>query len=101
MDYQSWVDSKFALFCSVYSRDTDYARYSRLLVGQNRHEVYLMFAKPDKEYQAYLDSSHNAKKDRGFLSIQACGPWSLTKKEDLDELCEILLAIIIRASEAV
>ncbi|GAM36702.1 hypothetical protein TCE0_018r05999 [Talaromyces pinophilus] len=72
----------------------------RLLVGQNRHEIYLMFAKPDEKYQAYLETSENAKKDQGFLSIQAYGPWWLTKKEDLDELCEILLAIIIRASEA-
>jgi hypothetical protein len=59
-----------------------------------------MFAKPDEKYQAYLETSENAKKDQGFLSIQAYGPWWLTKKEDLDELCEILLAIIIRASEA-
>lgn len=94
------MDSEFSLFCSVSLRYTNYARCSRLLLGQNRHEIYLMFAKPDEKYQAYLNSSENVKRDQGFLSIQACGPWWLTEKEDLDELCEILLAIMLQASEA-
>lgn len=60
-----------------------------------------MFANPDGSYQAYLDSAENVKMNEGFLSIQACGPWWLDVKEHLDDLCEILLVILIRASEVV
>lgn len=86
----------------------------RLLVSQNRHEVYLNIAEYDKGYLDYLRNEHaeaDAKgkakvdaKDKAeinadsFMKIHSFGPWDMYTASHVNNLAHILLAYTIKVS---
>jgi hypothetical protein len=64
--------------------------------------VFLAFSKPSDGYRKYLDPERAiiAKKNNGFLGIQVRGPRDLTNAAAIDDVCEILLALMLLAKGA-
>lgn len=58
----------------------------------------MTFGKDDGDYREYLK---NGKMSRfAFLLMQQYGPWNLTKKEDVREFCQAVVALTLVANDA-
>ncbi|KAI9925212.1 hypothetical protein MW887_006132 [Aspergillus wentii] len=84
---------------------------SRLLVSQNRNEIFLTFASYSPEYVKYLmmkDHSkgpgllkyfkQNRSKDPGFLTMQEYGPWDIYNHVHMRHLSKVLMAFNLEAT---
>lgn len=72
---------------------------NRVLVSQDRHEIYLTFAEYNANYVKYLNSTMGGNERREFLTLHAFGPWKITRVSDMQSLGSILLAIAMRAED--
>ncbi|KAH8805362.1 hypothetical protein F5884DRAFT_859971 [Xylogone sp. PMI_703] len=69
-----------------------------VLVAQDRHEVYLLFPRWNKAYLDYLRGVPDpVNQDLSFVTVRELGPWRVADRDELEELAQILLAIILRA----
>ncbi|PWY87803.1 hypothetical protein BO94DRAFT_574909 [Aspergillus sclerotioniger CBS 115572] len=71
----------------------------RILISQDRHEIYLTFAEYDANYIRYLNNTLGKDEKPGFLTLHVFGPWDTTRAGDVKQLGSILLAIALRAQE--
>jgi hypothetical protein len=69
----------------------------RVLISQDRHEIYLTFAEYDSNYVKYLCKTLRKNENPGFLTLHTFGPWETTRVSDMKKLGSILLAIALRA----
>ncbi|PIG80682.1 hypothetical protein AARAC_007784 [Aspergillus arachidicola] len=69
----------------------------RVLVSQDRHEVYLTFAEYSENYVKYLNNTLGKDESPGFLTLHGFGPWDTDRAGDMKDLGWILLAIALRA----
>ena len=73
--------------------------FSRTLLSQNRHEMFITIANPEEDYCRYIlqngPLTHNA-----FLCMQAYGPWDLTVKEDVRHVAKLIVALTLAAHAA-
>ncbi|KAB8257905.1 hypothetical protein BDV32DRAFT_151882 [Aspergillus pseudonomiae] len=70
---------------------------SRVLVSQDRHEIYLTFAEYGANYVKYLNNTLGQEESPDFLTLHEFGPWDTCKAGDMKDLGRILLAIALRA----
>ncbi|OGM39915.1 hypothetical protein ABOM_011311 [Aspergillus bombycis] len=70
---------------------------SRILVSQDRHEIYLTFAEYGENYVRYLNNTQGNDEAPGFLTMHGFGPWDTGRVGDMEDLGRILLAIALRA----
>ncbi|KAI9367111.1 hypothetical protein BJX61DRAFT_538326 [Aspergillus egyptiacus] len=76
-------------------------RYRRIHIAQDKHEIFLIFAEFDPEYVEYLDGKtdpHSGDK-KSFMTLHEVGPFSTTKRSDMNELGKIILALFLRAQD--
>lgn len=67
----------------------------RLLISQDRHEIYLTFAEFDATYVDYI--SHRKTKTReAFLEMRPYGPFSIGDKTRMKVLGELVLAFALQ-----
>lgn len=66
-------------------------------MSQNGGQIYLAFAELVNDYLGYLKTGNVDVKSAPFLKVQAFGPWSVTDKEEMQELCVIIAAITLLA----
>ncbi|OOF90468.1 hypothetical protein ASPCADRAFT_179013 [Aspergillus carbonarius ITEM 5010] len=71
----------------------------RILISQDRHEIYVTFAEYDATYIRYLNNTLGKDERSGFLTLHVFGPWDTTRARDMKELGNILLAVALRAEE--
>ncbi|KAK2811373.1 hypothetical protein FQN50_002251 [Emmonsiellopsis sp. PD_5] len=70
----------------------------RILISQDRHEIYLTFAEYSADYVKYLNGTLGPNESPGFLMMYEFGPWDNTERvKDMKHLSSILLAIVLRA----
>lgn len=70
---------------------------SRLLISQDRHEIYLSFAEYQEEYVKYLTNTQRRKATPAFLTMHQYGPWDTQNAFHMRDIGKILLAIALRA----
>ncbi|EJT71723.1 hypothetical protein GGTG_10977 [Gaeumannomyces tritici R3-111a-1] len=64
----------------------------RLLIAQDRHEVFLTIATFDKAYVEYIRNEPNRNRSaRTFLCLKQCGPFTITKCQDMKVLSYLVL----------
>lgn len=108
-----WKDSKSHVPLRSTTR-TD--NYSRLVVSQNAGEIYLAFADTSRlpdvletdglhqiseeelDYLDYLKDGTVDPRSAPFLNVQAYGPWRVENRQDMEQICVIIAAIILVAS---
>lgn len=64
--------------------------YRRLLLSQDRHEIYLTIAEYDSNYIDYLRG--NQRGLLSFLAMNEFGPWDCFDHLHIESLAEILVA---------
>ncbi|PWY86572.1 hypothetical protein BO94DRAFT_624752 [Aspergillus sclerotioniger CBS 115572] len=69
----------------------------RVLVSQDRHEIFLTFADYGFDYVKYLNNTLGPDEKPGFLTMHQFGPWDTTRGGDMKQLGSILLALALRA----
>lgn len=72
----------------------------RLLVSQDRHEIYLTFAEFDRSYVDYLagqDNGKNAKGSPSLMKMKTYGPYEITRHTHMKVLGEFLLGWTIQS----
>ncbi|KAH7325713.1 hypothetical protein B0I35DRAFT_474458 [Stachybotrys elegans] len=67
--------------------------HRRLMVSQDRHEVYLTVASFDDDYISYI---RGHKMTNSFLKMQEYGPFDVCNKDHMRYLGRILLAVSIQ-----
>ncbi|RSL50666.1 hypothetical protein CEP54_011824 [Fusarium duplospermum] len=65
--------------------------HRRLLVSQDRHQIFLIVATFDDEYVHYISGDNDT--TQSFLAMQEYGPYDVGEREDMDVLGGIMLAI--------
>lgn len=85
-------------FPRIWNRATVLTFYSRPLLSQDRHEVYITLGEDDGEYQEYLRDGKTG--PYAFLNMQQHGPWDLTNKAHVQEFCQAAVALTMIASDA-
>ena len=71
---------------------TDGIQFSRLLVAQDRQEIWLVFAEYSAEYASYLHNPSVYTEGAAFLTMQEVGPFAITRRNDMKKVSEIMLA---------
>ncbi|RFU30282.1 hypothetical protein B7463_g6049, partial [Scytalidium lignicola] len=92
-----------AEFVSWMLSDVEMARRRRdrfVLVAQDRHLVYIIFAKYGNAYLNYLRGTGSAEElTSAFMTLTEEGPWDVTQKNHMEQLGQILEAIRLRAED--
>lgn len=68
--------------------------YRRLLISQDRQEIYLIRATYDNDYLSYLKGEQVP---RSFLKMEEHGPYIVTNYKHMDNLGRIILAFTMAA----
>lgn len=63
----------------------------RILLSQNRHEMFITIANPEEDYSGYI-RQNGPLTPNAFLLMQTYGPWGLTVKEDVRHVAKLILA---------
>lgn len=74
--------------------------HSRLLIAQDRQEIYVIVATYDKDYFSYLKGKHRqgqAAHKKSFLMMEEYGPFNVEKRSQMDMLGKIMLAVTMAA----
>ncbi|KAL5341041.1 hypothetical protein BJX70DRAFT_359499, partial [Aspergillus crustosus] len=66
----------------------------RLLLSQDRHQIFLTVAGFDSSYRDYLVNGTIG--DDAFLTMHTYGPWNTLVESHMDELAVIVLSIVLR-----
>ncbi|KAI0810311.1 hypothetical protein GGR55DRAFT_646127 [Xylaria sp. FL0064] len=69
-------------------------RERRLLISQDRDDIYLTFAEFDASYVDYIRHRSNT---TSFLTMNEYGPFSVGNKDSMKELGELVLVLALRA----
>ncbi|KAL2817284.1 hypothetical protein BDW59DRAFT_175528 [Aspergillus cavernicola] len=75
--------------------------YRRVHVSQDRHEIFLIFAKYGNEYLEYLNGTGNPPSDdpESFLTMHEVGPYNTKDRADMEDLAPIIMALVLRADD--
>ncbi|KAA8641643.1 uncharacterized protein ATNIH1004_011779 [Aspergillus tanneri] len=69
----------------------------RIIVSQDRHEIFLTVAKYDDNYIKYLGDKNHRSESPSFMTMYQFGPWDTLDSTHMKYLGPILLAISLRA----
>ncbi|OGM46074.1 hypothetical protein ABOM_005662 [Aspergillus bombycis] len=72
----------------------------RIIVSQDRHEIFLTVAKYGDEYIRYLSDKNDQGGSNSFMTMHQFGPWNTLDVASMKLLGPILLAISLRAEAA-
>ncbi|KAL3460934.1 hypothetical protein BJX64DRAFT_289872 [Aspergillus heterothallicus] len=67
-----------------------------LLISQDRHQIFLSFAKITPEYLDYLRNPQSS--SRALMPIQPYGPYNIFLREHMEELATLIVALTLMAS---
>ena len=74
---------------------------SWLVIGQSRHEIYLIFATcPPENYREYLKTGRVVS-DEVWLLAKPYGPWIITKATQMQNMVQIFLSLRLVANLAI
>ncbi|KAI9373421.1 hypothetical protein BJX61DRAFT_541775 [Aspergillus egyptiacus] len=73
--------------------------YRRLLISQNRHEIYLIVAEYDGEYYDYITNSKREEPCTSFIWMREFGPWNINNPDDVQNIASIILAVTLQFSK--
>ncbi|PYI03948.1 hypothetical protein BO78DRAFT_373957 [Aspergillus sclerotiicarbonarius CBS 121057] len=68
-------------------------RFLRLLLSMNRHEIYLIIAEYNVDYVKYLTNPYYKSSCQSFLTMNQFGPWDIGKREDVEDIGSLILAV--------
>ncbi|KAE8140911.1 hypothetical protein BDV38DRAFT_279886 [Aspergillus pseudotamarii] len=68
----------------------------KILISEDGNEVWITFAKPSSTYSQYLSTDTPA--EDAFLHMVTYGPYRLGHKEDMENLCIVIAAIVLRVA---
>ncbi|KAL3455039.1 hypothetical protein BJX64DRAFT_298249 [Aspergillus heterothallicus] len=69
----------------------------RLIISQDRHEIFISMASYDADYIDYLKTGSDLRATPSLLAMHEFGPWNTLDERSMSELGKILLAISLRA----
>ncbi|KAF9890255.1 hypothetical protein FE257_006168 [Aspergillus nanangensis] len=73
------------------------AEKMRIIVSQDRHEVFLTVAKYNDDYIQYLKCPENLSQPLSFMTMREFGPWAISNDKAMKNLGSTLLAISLFA----
>ncbi|KAG8406608.1 hypothetical protein J3458_020951 [Metarhizium acridum] len=71
-------------------------KHRRLLVSQDRHEIYLNIATFSDDYVDYIRVENLKINDNAFLTMQEYGPFTVDKVHRMNQVAKILLGVSIQ-----
>ena len=73
----------------------------RLLISQDRDEIYLTLAKYPSEYPAYLQGklSPSRKDALPFLTMQEYGPWVIESKSNMRHFSTVIMSYCLQFTD--
>lgn len=73
--------------------------FSRVLISQDRHCIYVTFASCHDDYLNYLNKGDGKGKitPRSFLKMQTYGPWKVNIAEHMKNFAILILAFTLVA----
>ncbi|KAL2814678.1 hypothetical protein BDW59DRAFT_177902 [Aspergillus cavernicola] len=80
-------------------RDKVNDKFRRLLISQNRHEIYLIIAEYDAEYVDYITNPKRDKKCNSFIKMNEYGPWDISNRNQVESIASIILAVTLQFSK--
>ncbi|KAL4860657.1 hypothetical protein BDV12DRAFT_181258 [Aspergillus spectabilis] len=80
-------------------KSTQGQKFRRLLLSQNRHEIFLIFAEYDSEYLDYVTNSDRTTKCNSFLRMNEFGPWDILDAAHVQAIASIILAVTLQFSK--
>jgi hypothetical protein len=66
---------------------------SRLVIAQDRHEIFLVHASYHPDYLQYLKKEDGRITANAFLTMAIYGPWDTNKADDMKDLAVIIVAM--------
>ena len=72
---------------------------SRLMISQDRHEIYLTVAEYDQEYIRYLNNEQPARDEISLMKMNEFRPWVVQDRYEMQSLGEIILAVAMQDGE--
>lgn len=70
--------------------------YRRIIISQDRHEIYITIAEYDGLYIKYLKDELLPGDDRlALMTMNQYGPWLVDSSRDMERLGEIILALAL------
>ncbi|OJD10982.1 hypothetical protein ACJ73_09640 [Blastomyces percursus] len=71
-------------------------RFRRLLLSQDRHEIYIILADYDADYVDYLTNPNRDSACQSFLTMNEFGPWDISDAGAVEEIASIILAVTLQ-----
>jgi hypothetical protein len=71
--------------------------FSRLLISQDRHEIFIGFATYNPDFYEYL--RRNKVTPDAFLKVVTYGPWSIENSRHMEQLSQVIVAIKLIAED--
>ncbi|KAE8343865.1 hypothetical protein BDV24DRAFT_149434 [Aspergillus arachidicola] len=87
---------KIRALVEIRIQETAQMRSRRIIVSQDRHEIFLTVAVFDEAYVKYLKKPLPPNTKPSYLVMEEFGPWSIWSADHMAEMGEILLAIAMR-----
>ncbi|PYI29013.1 hypothetical protein BP00DRAFT_427913 [Aspergillus indologenus CBS 114.80] len=69
----------------------------RILLSQDRHEIFITVARYDDKYLDFLDGKPGP--ERAFMRMHEFGPWDTQSITDMKQVAVILIAMALRAED--
>lgn len=68
---------------------------SRLIVSQDRHQIFVTFASCPQAYFSYIDRENREATNDAFLTMQRFGPWRIDNHQDMRHFAQLIVAITL------
>ncbi|PYI32579.1 hypothetical protein BP00DRAFT_424761 [Aspergillus indologenus CBS 114.80] len=74
-------------------------RFRRLLISQNRLQIFLIVAEYDAEYVDYVTNPKRKEECKSFLRMHEFGPWDIVNSKEVGDIAAIILAVTLQFSK--
>ncbi|RJE21389.1 hypothetical protein PHISCL_06259 [Aspergillus sclerotialis] len=71
-------------------------RFRRLMLSQDRHEIYIIIGDYDLDYMDYLTNLDHNTTCQSFLTMNEFGPWGISDAGQVEEIASIILAVTLQ-----
>ncbi|KAK2807043.1 hypothetical protein FQN50_005617 [Emmonsiellopsis sp. PD_5] len=72
------------------------SKYRRMLLAQDRDEIYLVMAEYNANYIEYLTDPESTSNCNPFLTMNEFGPWDISSAKNVAQIAVIILAVTLQ-----
>ncbi|KAI1938269.1 hypothetical protein LOZ57_006438 [Ophidiomyces ophidiicola] len=102
LDAMPWKQESAQMAAWIYAepdKEKGRTHYRRLMISQDRHEIYVIVATYSQKYVDYITQVTTATDDYSFMTMTEYGPFVPDKKGHMQRLGSVLLALTQRLEE--